>query len=136
MGIKTNRLLFGFLLLVFFNYLPRELLSSKWIPLNLTDPYPPPTTPSSPQQGSNSLFLPSVLKFQQQTRYYAQVYKQGEFYGVWATIDTPDPAIRELLFSYASINIQRPLWKMGRKMEIGLVGMDILLELSMIPLIE
>jgi len=59
-------------------------------------------------------FLPIVYK--PRSHYYAQVAKSGIFYGVWATIETANPVIREPLFSYASINI---LDSYGRWVETG-----------------
>jgi hypothetical protein len=51
-------------------------------------------------------YLPIALKGKD--RFYAQAEKSGVFFGVWSTIETPDPAIREPVFSYASINIIDP----------------------------
>ncbi len=39
------------------------------------------------------------------SHFYAQAKKNGTYYGVWATIETADPKIREVYFSYASVNI-------------------------------
>ncbi len=77
------------------------------------EPYPPPGTP---HVGADQykIYLPIV--FTSRTHFYAQAQKDGEFYGVWATIETADPAIREPIFSYASINIVAPT---GQWVETG-----------------
>jgi len=114
--IKRDRLLFGIFLVILFFYLPKDIYFPSQKSLTpITNPYPPPATPSIPQQGSNTIFLPVILK--PQDRYYAQVQKDGQFYGVWATIETPNPVIREPYFSYASINIIGPD---GKWIETGL----------------
>lgn len=65
-------------------------------------------------QTAYKTFLPII--FRSRSHYYAQVIKSGTFYGVWATIETANPAIREPFFSYGSINI---LDNYGRWVETG-----------------
>jgi hypothetical protein len=51
------------------------------------------------------IYLPVVFR-PPRDHFYAQGIRQGSnYYGVWANITTADPKIREVLFSYASINI-------------------------------
>lgn len=42
------------------------------------------------------------------SHFYARIEKRGTFYGVWGTIETANPALREPLFSYVSLNIISP----------------------------
>lgn len=72
-----------------------------------------PNSKANPQTIYNT-YLPIIFK--PRSHYYAQVTKSGIFYGVWATIQTANPVIREPLFSYASINI---LDDYGRWVETG-----------------
>ena len=58
---------------------------------------------NSNSQVEHKIYLPLIIK--PNTHFYAQATKYGTFYGVWATIETADPVIREPLFSYSSINI-------------------------------
>jgi len=52
----------------------------------------------------STIFLPIIMN--PHSRWYAQVeHFESIIYGVWASIQTPNPAIREPHFSYASINI-------------------------------
>jgi len=61
------------------------------------------------QIGNYKIYLPIVYTPENtMTHYYAQVNKQGTFYGVWGIIETADPVIREPKFSYSSINIIGP----------------------------
>jgi hypothetical protein len=75
---------------------------------SLLNPSPPimQNIPIGPLQGSY-IFLPIVMK--PKDRYYAQAeHFESIIFGVWASIQTPNPAIREPYFSYASINIIAP----------------------------
>jgi hypothetical protein len=65
-------------------------------------------------QGQYQIYLPIVYKGR--THFYAQAVNSGLFYGVWAIIETANPAIREPLFSYSSINISD---NNGRWIETG-----------------
>jgi|WetSurMetagenome_2_1015567.scaffolds.fasta_scaffold453410_1 hypothetical protein len=59
----------------------------------------------SSARAENTYYLIFPVIIAPQTNFHAQTIKNGEFYGVWATIDTATPVIRESGFSYASINI-------------------------------
>lgn len=95
--------------------LPNENLSIPSLPV-----YPPPeqaeATPTVlPQSRSllfvseHTLFLPLLSKSEStRIRFYAQISKVGTFYGVWGTINTAIPVIREPRFSYSTINIVGP----------------------------
>lgn len=72
--------------------------------------------PNSNSQGEHKIYIPIIMN--PKTHYYAQVIKYGTFYGVWATIETANPAIREPFFSYTSINI---LDNEGKWVETGWV---------------
>jgi hypothetical protein len=55
------------------------------------------------------------------SHFYAQATKSGTFYGVWATIETATPKLREQLFSYSSINI---IGSSGKWVEAGWIKLQ------------
>lgn len=72
-----------------------------------------------PLQGS-IIFLPIIMN--PPARWYAQAeHFESIIYGVWASIQTPNPVIREPYFSYASINIISPD---GKWIETGIRKMS------------
>lgn len=67
------------------------------------------------------IFLPIIIK-NPPARWYAQAeHFESIIYGVWASIQTPNPVIREPYFSYASINIIAPD---GKWIETGIRKMS------------
>ncbi len=71
------------------------------------DPYPsPPVVTGVAYEADSWVYLPII--YNPNAHWRAQGYKVGNFYGVWAYMTTADPAIRELLFSYASVSVLDP----------------------------
>jgi hypothetical protein len=113
MKIRIKGFILGFICLMIIGFFPNGTL----IPISghssTADSYPPPETPTIPQETPNipsqipPLYLPIIMN--PQFHYYAQAeHTESTIYGVWASIKTPDPKIREPIFSYVSINIIAP----------------------------